>query len=471
MAPMKTMSIKFIKLLLTVVISLFCSSILMAQIGIGVPAGEDPQATLDVRYDSAVSPGFLMPRVTALPSGDIAEGMLVIYCPGCTDTDGDGAINYEEGTYYVYVDNDGDGTFEWTPLTDNAGVVEVDHEDPSAPSNLVASNPSSSTIDLSWTASTDNVGVSGYFIYYSDGTLATTAPSNSITVNGLNPSTSYTFYVTAYDASMNESSSSNNATESTTSIPDSEAPSAPSSLVASNITTSSVDLSWGASTDNVGVTGYYVYQDGVQVSDVTSGTSTTITSLSESTQYSFYVTAYDAAGNESSQSNTVTPTTLGSCVASTICETSFEGTNGCWTLFYYSGSTISNTSSPGCSYSAYDGSNVIEINRDAGIETSSNDFTGNTSVDVSFYHTGYYKQNRNSCSGAITNTVYLEVSTNGISWTEIESYSSSSAWQQATGTIDGVYMTSGIYIRIRVDGASNKHYTLLDSTRIDVNCD
>lgn len=81
MAPMKTMLIKFIKLLLTAVISLFCSSILIAQIGIGVPAGEDPQATLDVRYDSAVSPGFLMPRVTALPSGDIAEGMLVIYCP------------------------------------------------------------------------------------------------------------------------------------------------------------------------------------------------------------------------------------------------------------------------------------------------------------------------------------------------------------------------------------------------------
>ncbi|MCH1552869.1 MAG: fibronectin type III domain-containing protein [Balneolaceae bacterium] len=443
----------------------------LAQIGIGLPAGEEPQSSLDVRFDSAISPGFLMPRVTSLPTGDIAEGMLIYYCSGCTDTDGDGQVNYENGSYYVYVDNDGNGTSEWTELASNAGVVEVDNTSPTAPTNLAASNPSTTTIDLSWTVSTDNVGVAGYFIYLNDGTLVTTAPSNSITVSGLEANTSYTFYVTAYDASMNESSSSNNATESTTSIPDSEAPSAPSSLVASNITTSSVDLSWGASTDNVGVTGYYVYQDGVQVSDVTSGTSTTISSLSQSTQYSFYVTAYDAAGNESSQSNTVTPTTDSPCVSGTICETSFEGTNGCWTLFANSNSEISNTS-PDCSYSAYNGSNVIEIIRNGEIETStSNDFTGNTSVDVSFWHTGYYKQNRNSCSGAISNTIFLEVSTNGISWTVIESYSSSSTWQQATGTIDGVYMTSGIYVRIRVNGDSSKNYTLLDSTRIDVNCD
>ncbi|MDC3341112.1 hypothetical protein OAV50_01345 [Flavobacteriaceae bacterium] len=118
MAPMKNTSIKLIGFLYSVLLSVMSLTDVIAQVGIGVPAGEAPQVTLDVRFDSALSPGFLMPRVTALPSGDIAEGMLVIYCPGCTDTDGDGAINYEEGTYYVYVDNDGDGTFEWTPLTD-----------------------------------------------------------------------------------------------------------------------------------------------------------------------------------------------------------------------------------------------------------------------------------------------------------------------------------------------------------------
>ena len=190
----------------------------LAQIGIGLPAGEEPQSALDVRFDSAVSPGFLMPRVTSLPTGDIAEGMLIYYCSGCTDTDGDGQVNYENGSYYVYVDNDGNGTSEWTELASNAGVVEVDNTSPTAPTNLAASNPSTTTIDLSWTVSTDNVGVAGYFIYLNDGTLVTTAPSNSITVTGLEANTSYTFYVTAYDASMNESTSSETASETTSEI-------------------------------------------------------------------------------------------------------------------------------------------------------------------------------------------------------------------------------------------------------------
>ena len=463
---MKNSSIKLIKLLFTAILSVICFSDLNAQVGIGVPTGEAPQATLDIRYDSAVSPGFLMPRVTVLPAGNISEGMLILYCAGCTDTDGDGAINYEGGIYYVYVDNDGDGTLEWTPLSSNAGVVEIDEQAPSAPSNLVASNPTSSTIDLSWSASTDNVSVAGYFIYFSDGTLATTAPSNSITVNGLNPSTSYTFYVTAYDAVMNESGQSNTATQITTGLPDTEAPTAPANLVASNITTSSIDLTWNASTDNVGVVGYYVYQGGVQVSDVTSSTSTTISGLSESTQYSFYVTAYDAAGNESSQSNTVTPTTDSPCVADSICVTSFEGTNGCWLFSYGGGSSIDNTS-PGCSFSAHAGSNVIEIKQDGAIRTPSNDFSNNTSVDVSFWHTGYYDR---GC-GSPNSTITLEVSTNGSSWTVLETYYSNGTWQQATGTIDGAYMTSGLYIRIKADTPNNKYYTLLDSTQIDVNCD
>ena len=247
-------------------------------------------------------------------------------------------------------------------------------------------------------------------------------------------------------------------------------PTAPTNLVASNITISTTDLNWNASTDNIGVVGYYVYQDGVQVSDVTSGTSTTVSDLTESTQYSFYVRAYDAAGNLSGQSNTITPTTDSPCVASTICETSFEGTNGCWTLFTYTGgSDVDNTGSLDCSFSAYNDSKVIKITQDGGIQTDSNDFSGNSSVDVSFYHTGYNKSGR-SC-GEISNTITLEVSTNGTSWTVLNIYNSNDTWQQATGTIDGAYMTSGAYIRVKADAPSNKYYTLIDSTRIDVNCD
>ena len=180
---------------------LFCADQSRAQIGIGLPAGEEPQSALDVRYDSAVSPGFLMPRVNSFPTGDIADGMLVYYTG-----------NSEDKTYYVYYN----GT--WTPLAETAGIVPPDTQAPTAPSSLTAGNPSSSTIDLSWTASTDNVGVSGYKIYFNDGTLATTSSGTSVTVTGLVSNTAYTFYATAYDAAGNESTSSNTASETTSEI-------------------------------------------------------------------------------------------------------------------------------------------------------------------------------------------------------------------------------------------------------------
>ncbi len=89
---------------------------------------------------------------------------------------------------------------------------------------------------------------------------------------------------------------------------DTQAPTAPSSLTSSNITQTTVDLSWAASTDNVGVTGYNVYQNSSLLGSVT-GTSAQVTGLTAGTSYSYYVTAKDAAGNESPASNTVNVTT------------------------------------------------------------------------------------------------------------------------------------------------------------------
>jgi chitinase len=60
-------------------------------------------------------------------------------------------------------------------------------------------------------------------------------------------------------------------------------------------------LSWNASTDNVGVTGYRIYRDGIQVADVSS-TTYQDTGLSKDTTYVYTISAYDAVGNESSQS-------------------------------------------------------------------------------------------------------------------------------------------------------------------------
>ena len=92
-------------------------------------------------------------------------------------------------------------------------------------------------------------------------------------------------------------------------------PSAPTNLSASNVSASGAVLGWGASTDNVGVTGYQIFRQQGAAPATQIGTSTatsfTVTGLAAATSYSFFVRAVDAAGNVSASSNTVPVTTTG----------------------------------------------------------------------------------------------------------------------------------------------------------------
>ena len=90
---------------------------------------------------------------------------------------------------------------------------------------------------------------------------------------------------------------------------DTVAPTAPT-LSASGTTSTSTNLSWSGATDNVGVTGYDVYRDGVLIGSTTTATTFAATGLTPSTSYTFNVRAKDAAGNVSLNSNTVNVTTL-----------------------------------------------------------------------------------------------------------------------------------------------------------------
>ncbi|SIQ40112.1 Por secretion system C-terminal sorting domain-containing protein [Chryseobacterium sp. RU37D] len=90
------------------------------------------------------------------------------------------------------------------------GTPTADSQAPTAPTNLVTSNPSSNSIFLNWTASTDDVGVAGYDIY-KDGVFYATVLGTTATVSGLNPSTTYNFYIIAKDAAGNFSTASNTA--------------------------------------------------------------------------------------------------------------------------------------------------------------------------------------------------------------------------------------------------------------------
>ncbi|OEK07589.1 hypothetical protein A8C32_17480 [Flavivirga aquatica] len=92
---------------------------------------------------------------------------------------------------------------------------------------------------------------------------------------------------------------------------DTEAPTTPTNLAASNPTETTVDLSWTASTDNTAVITYNVYVDGAYYVSTNSTTTTiTIKNLSSSTTYSFSVLAADLANNTSPLSTAVNETTL-----------------------------------------------------------------------------------------------------------------------------------------------------------------
>ncbi|MEW7276994.1 GEVED domain-containing protein [Aquimarina sp. 2201CG1-2-11] len=337
-----------------------------------------------------------------------------------------------------------------------------DNQNPSTPTNLAASNIRSSSLTLTWTASTDNVGVSGYEVFRGNTSLGTVT-GTTYNATGLTPQTTYNFRVRARDASGNQSNFSNTASATTldgtdpdptlptgycnagrqgtnyiatvafgsinntsqnssysdfsaqstnvsvgqtltltvtpgftannwssnvvggwidwnrdgdfedaneqvlmkprgvgggsasVTVPnnaqsgatklrvryrwgsnpnpcgtssndgdevedyvvvigggtsDTQAPSTPTNLRASNIGNTSLSLTWTASTDNVGVSGYNVFRGNTNLGTVT-GTSYNVTGLTANTAYSFRVRARDAAGNQSNFSNTANATTTG----------------------------------------------------------------------------------------------------------------------------------------------------------------
>ena len=210
--------------------------------------------------------------------------------------------------------------------TDQATPVNngPDTTPPTQPGTLTATAVSGSEVDLSWGASTDNVGVTGYQVERCQGAgcsnfaqiATTTGTGTSYKDTSVVASTSYSYRVRATDAAGNLSPYSNTAS-ATTPTPDTQPPTQPGTLTANAASASEVDLSWGASTDNVGVTGYQVERcqgagcsNFAQIATTTgTGTSYKDTSVVASTSYSYRVRATDAAGNLSPYSNTASATT------------------------------------------------------------------------------------------------------------------------------------------------------------------
>jgi len=215
------------------------------------------------------------------------------------------------------------------PMTFNF-TVGTDISSPTAPSNLAASNVSSSALTLGWTASTDDVGVEGYRLDLSLNSGFTSLVSGynnlnlgkvtSKVITGLTASTPYYARLRAYDGALNTSANSTSLPVTTLAPPDTTSPSVPTGLAVSNVSSAAFTLGWTAATDNVAVTGYRLdvslnsgftsLVTGYNNLNVGNVTSKVVTGLSASTIYYARLRAYDAVPNTSSSSSSISTTTL-----------------------------------------------------------------------------------------------------------------------------------------------------------------
>ena len=182
----------------------------------------------------------------------------------------------------------------------NVAPANTDTQAPSIPLSISAA-VSFTNVTLSWLPSTDNVGVVGYNVFKNN-VLVANSLTTSVLLTGLAPTTKFTFGVTAIDAAGNESAMSTlQVTTGQDAVRDSIAPSVPTNLTA-QIGSNSVQLAWTASTDNRGVAGYIIFQDGIVIDTILAPTTTKFVSgLLSLTAYTFEVLAYDVAKNKSAK--------------------------------------------------------------------------------------------------------------------------------------------------------------------------
>ena len=198
--------------------------------------------------------------------------------------------------YSVYIKaKDSSGNI--SAASDTLIVKTKDATAPAAPTNLKISEAKADQLTVSWSAATDNDGISGYEVYV-NGTLRATSVESTYVVTGLQNFTEYTITVKAKDNNNNLSALSDSIVGKTL---DSAVPTTPTGLTASEITGSGFKVTWTASSDNNAVVAYDVWIDG-SLFDTVTDTTITLSGLDSFTEYKLNVAAKDADGNTSAAS-------------------------------------------------------------------------------------------------------------------------------------------------------------------------
>ncbi|XVJ66420.1 MAG: hypothetical protein HEQ40_09775 [Lacibacter sp.] len=224
----------------------------------------------------------------------------------------DTAVAASPGQYKVRVTEQFGCSTDWSSL-----FTVIDANGPNKPDaaiNVVASPLSQNAMQVSWANNPSPLYNETNFEVYRSLTAGgpytlvgmTNADILSFVDQGLSPKTKY-FYVVRAVNNTGAANASNEANATT--LSDNIAPTAPANLTVTGTTRNSVSLSWTAATDNVGVTKYDIYVNGLKAY-VTSQTTYTVYNLNYGQAYNFTVRARDAADNNSPNSNQVTAQTV-----------------------------------------------------------------------------------------------------------------------------------------------------------------
>ncbi|MFF9567295.1 fibronectin type III domain-containing protein [Streptomyces sp. NPDC014685] len=198
-------------------------------------------------------------------------------------------------------------------LTACESAPEADTEKPTVPGHVTAQASSATSVHVMWERASDNRAVTGYEVYR-EGKRVKSVPATKlmIDVDGLTASTAHTFTVRARDAAGNLSAPGAAARVTTPAATraDREPPTRPVKLRGTVDGSRAVNLSWGGSTDDVGVTSYDIYQEDSRIHSVPGDQTTAhLTGLRPGTVYTFTVRARDAADTSSPDSNAIDLTT------------------------------------------------------------------------------------------------------------------------------------------------------------------
>jgi chitodextrinase len=204
------------------------------------------------------------------------------------------------------------------------------------PTNLTGTAGGPTSANLTWSASSDNVAVQDYIILRGGVQVQTTSATNFTDVN-LSPGATYSYTVRARDTANNLSASSAVKQVTTPTVPnDVSPPTIPTSLIATALNSSTIRLTWTASTDNFGVAGYVVRRDGVQIATV-STIAFNDSCLASNAAHTYTVAAIDGANNASAETASAGATTLAAGPPTALATLAASMAPGTWSPFTMGG--------------------------------------------------------------------------------------------------------------------------------------